>query len=67
MKILSILVGLWVRHSAKSSIAQEELQAASHYLVTSLHLPHAIVVRLHAHLINVVSILTLATVSTVGV
>ncbi len=34
-------------HSAKSSIAQEERLAASPSLITRLHLPHAIIVRLH--------------------
>ncbi len=38
---------LLFRHSAKSLNAQEERVATSPYLVTRLHLPHAIVVRLH--------------------
>ncbi len=45
---------LLFRHSAKSLIAQEEHLAASPYLVTRLHLLHAIVVRFHVRKNNVV-------------
>ncbi len=49
-----------------SSIAQEERLTTSPLLVTRLHLPHAIVERLHERKVNVV-ILTLGTAGTVGV
>ncbi len=41
------LLLLLFRHSAKSLDAQDELLATSFQMVTRLHLPHAIVVRLH--------------------
>ncbi len=53
-------------HSAESLNAQEERLDTSPYLVTRLHLPHAIVVRLHVRKSHVV-ILTPETVGTVGV
>ncbi len=62
-----MLLLLLFGHSAKSSIAQSErLQATSPLLVTRLHLPLAIVVRLHVRKSNVV-ILTPETAVTVGV
>ncbi len=60
------LLLLLFRHSAKSSIAQEERLAILPYLVTRLHLLHAIVMRFHVHKINVV-ILTPEMAGTVGV
>ncbi len=57
---------LLFKHSTGSSIAQAERLAISPELVTRLHLPHAMVVRLHVHKINVV-ILTPETASIVGV
>ncbi len=57
---------LLFRHSANSRNAQEEHLATSPSLVTRLHLPHAIVVRLHVRKSNVV-ILTPETAGTVGV
>ncbi len=57
---------LLFRHSAKSSIAQEERLATSPLFVTRLHRPHAIVVRLHVRKVNVVT-LTQETAVTVGV
>ncbi len=45
---LSLML-LFFRHSAKSSIAQEERLATSPQLVIRLHVPHAIVVRLSVH------------------
>ncbi len=42
------------RHSAKSSIVQEEHLATSPSLVTRLHLPRAIVVRSYVCVIDVV-------------
>ncbi len=53
------------RLSAKSLIAQEERLTASPKLLTRLHLPHAIEVRLYVRKINVV-ILTPETPGTVG-
>ncbi len=50
----------------KSLNAQDECLATSPLLVTRLHLPHAILVRLHVSKSNVV-ILTPETVVTVGV
>ncbi len=55
-----------LRHGVKSLNAQEERLATSSYLVTRLHLPHAIAVRLHVHKGNVV-IFTPHTAVTVGV
>ncbi len=46
---VDFIVVLLFKHSAKSLNAQEECLATSPLLVTRLHLPHAIVVRLHAH------------------
>ncbi len=60
------LLLLLFRHSAKSSIAQDERLATSPGLVTRLHLRHAIAVRFHVRKINAV-ILTPETVGTVGV
>ncbi len=57
---------LLLTHSAKNLNAQEERLATSPYLVTRLHLPHAILVRLHVLKINVV-ILTPETAVAVGV
>ncbi len=57
---------LLLRHSANSSIAQEERPATSSYLVTRLHLPHAIVVRLHVRKICV-DILTSESAGLIGV
>ncbi len=62
---ISVLVLLF-RHSAESLIAQEDRLATSPQLVTRLHLPHTIVVRLHVRKSNVV-ILTPETAATVGV
>ncbi len=62
---ISVLVLLF-RHSAKNLNAQEERLATSPQMVTRLHLPHAIVVRLHERKSNVF-ILTLETAVTVGV
>ncbi len=48
---------LWVllfRHSTKSLNAHEERMATSPYLVTRLHVPHAITVMLHVRQISVV-------------
>ncbi len=45
---------LLFRHSAKSLNAQDERLVTSPYLVTRLHLPHAIEVRLHMRKSNVV-------------
>ncbi len=56
---------LLFRHGAKSLNAQEERLVTSPQLVTRLHLPHAIVVRLHVCKINVVT-LTPETAGTVG-
>ncbi len=61
-----ITCGLLLTHSAKNSIVQEERLANSILLVAKLHLPHAIVVRLHGHKGNVV-IFTPETVGTVVV
>ncbi len=48
MKVtLRLLLLLLFRHSAKSLNAQKGRLATSHKLVTRLHLPHEIVVRLH--------------------
>ncbi len=55
------------RHSAKSFNALEEHLTVSPLLVTRLHLPHAIIVRLHVRKISVFIILTPETVGTVGV
>ncbi len=63
---MALLLLLLFRHSAKSLNAQVERLATSPYLVTMLHLPHAIVVRLHVLKINVV-ILTPQTAVAVGV
>ncbi len=63
---LSAKLLLLFRHSAKSLNAQDERLATSLYMVTRLHLPHAIVVRLHVHKSNFV-ILTPETAVTVGV
>ncbi len=52
--------------STESLNAQEERLATSPLLVTRLHLPHAIVMRLHVYKDNVV-IFTLETEGTVGV
>ncbi len=57
---------LLFRHGAKILNAQDERLATSPKLVTRLHLPHAIVVRLHVCKSNVV-ILTPETAVTVGV
>ncbi len=57
---------LLLRHSAKSSIAQEERLVTSSYLVTGLHLPHAIVMWLQVRKSNVV-ILTPGAAGIVGV
>ncbi len=61
---LSFLLLLF-RHSAKSLNVQEERLATSHYLVTRLHPPHAIAVRLYVRKSNVV-ILTPETAGTHG-
>ncbi len=61
-----LLILLLFMHSAKSLNAQEERLSASPYLVTRLHLPRAIVVRLHVRKSNAV-ILTPETAVTVGV
>ncbi len=45
---------LLFRPSTKSSIAQDKRLATSLLLVTGFYLPHAVVVRLHAHLIDVI-------------
>ncbi len=45
---------LLFRHSAEKLNAQEEHLAASPQLVTRLHLPHTIELRLHVRKINVV-------------
>ncbi len=58
---------LLFRRSEMSLDAQEQRLATSPYLVTTLHLPHAIEVRLHVRKINVVIIPSLETVGTVGV
>ncbi len=58
-----MLLLLVFRHSAMTSISQDEHLVTS---VTRLHMPHAIVVRLHVRKINVV-ILTPETAVTVGV
>ncbi len=57
---------LLFRHSAKSLNAQDECLATSPKLVTRLHLPPPIVMRLHVRKTNVV-ILTAETASTAGV
>ncbi len=49
-----LLLLLLFRHNAKSLNVQEERLAISPQLVTRLHLPHAIVVKLHLHKSNVV-------------
>ncbi len=54
-------------HSAESVNAQKERLTTSPFLVTRLHLPHAIVVKLHVRKINGVIILTPETVVTVSV
>ncbi len=62
-----MLVALMLfRHRAKSLDAQDERRAASPELVTRLHLPKAIAVRLHVCKTNVV-ILTVETACIVGV
>ncbi len=61
-----LLLQLLFRHSAESYNAPEERLATSPLLVTRLHLPHAIEVRLHMCKSNVV-ILTPETADTVGV
>ncbi len=61
-----MLVLLLFRHSAKSLNTQEERLATLPQLVTRLHLPHALVVRLHVRKSYVV-ILTPKTAGTVGV
>ncbi len=61
LRLLALL-----RHSVKSLNAQEEHLATSPQLEARLHLPHTIVVRLHARKINAV-ILTQETADTVGV
>ncbi len=48
------LLLLLFRHNAKSLNVQEERLAISPQLVTRLHLPHAIVVKLHLRKSNVV-------------
>ncbi len=60
------LLLLFFRHSAKSLNAQEEHVATSPQLVTRLHLPHAIVVRLRSRKSNVV-ILTPESAGTIDV
>ncbi len=45
---------LFFRYSAESLNAQEERLATSPLLVTRLYSPHAVVVRLHEHQIDVV-------------
>ncbi len=57
---------LLFRHGAKSLYAQEGRLATSHQLVTRLHLPHTIAVRLDVRKSNVVT-LTPGTAVTVGV
>ncbi len=57
---------LLFRHGAKSLNAQDECLATSPWLVTGLHLPHAIVVRLHVRKSNTV-ILTPEKVGTFNV
>ncbi len=54
------------RHNAKSLNAHEERQTTALKFATRLHLPHAIVVRLHVRKINVV-ILIPEVAATVGV
>ncbi len=62
-----MLVALMLfRHRAKSLDAQDERRATSLELLTRLHLPQAIAVRLHVCKINVV-ILTVETACIVGV
>ncbi len=61
------LLSLLLSHCAESLNAQEERLATSPLLVTRLHLPHAIVVKLHVRKINGVIILTPETVVTVSV
>ncbi len=51
---------LLFRHCAKSFNAQDERLATSPYLISRLHLPHAIVVRLHVRKINVIILIQLA-------
>ncbi len=62
---ISVLVLLF-RHSAKNLNAQEERLATSPQMMTRLHLPHAIIARLHERKSNVF-ILTPETAVTVGV
>ncbi len=57
---------LLFRHSARSSLAQEERLATLVLIVTRPHLPRAILVRLHVRKVNVV-ILAPETVGTVSV
>ncbi len=54
LRVNALLVLLF-RHGTKSSIAQEERLATSPLLVTRLHLPYTIIVRLHAHLVGIVT------------
>ncbi len=61
-----LLLLLLFRHSAKSLTAQDERLATLRRMVTRLHLPHAIVVRLNVRKGNVV-ILTPETAVNVGV
>ncbi len=65
-ELLMLLLLLLFRHNAKSLDAQEERLATLPYLVSRLHLPHVIVVRLHVRKINII-ILTPETAGTVGV
>ncbi len=65
-KAFKLLALLLFRHRAKISIVQEVHLAISPQLVTRLHLPHTIVVTLHAPLIDV-AILTPETVGTIRV
>ncbi len=52
-----MLLLLLFRHSSKTLNTQKERMATSPLSVTRLHLPHAIVVRLHMRKINVVILL----------
>ncbi len=61
-----LLLLLLFRHSAKSLNAQDKHLVTLEKLVTRLHLPHAIVERLHVRKSNVV-VPTLETAVTVGV
>ncbi len=61
-----LLLLLLFRHSAKSSNAQDEHLSSSPWLLTRIHLPHAVAVRLHVRKNNV-AILTPETAVAVGV